>query len=202
MQAAVPQTRACKTTLINLPTEMLLLDTSYLLHSGLVSLKLTNRNLHHRIPPLGAGQLKTATACEKKATRRYIKERADELAGRRTCVLCDGLQPLLRFESPGMPVCKWHDGWFIAKSPPVYLEPGLLHRLAQCSRPSSSSRWFAIPRSMCLHCKDTLLWDVHHCQCPKGGCDSCGMLKVTCFVRLSSISDTPRSSQLRKTADG
>lgn len=166
-------------TLHSLPTEIIQQIASYVPVSTLVSLKLTSRRLLLQLPTPPRGYTKTASSCEIKAIRRYIGERAEAAGGRRKCILCDGLMPIAFFRDPGLPVCKWHDEWFIKSvaSLSAIACPDL-----RFSRVVSGD--LDIDRVLCGHCKMIRGWDAECCNCKAtGDCESCGIWAVSCHLR-------------------
>lgn len=173
-------------TLPTLPPELLHLITTHLPPSSLTSLKLTSKPLYNTLPsPPSPTHTKThpraqpQSDCELHARRRHLSERPLALSGRRKCILCAGPMPLAAFRGRAAPVCKWHDGWFervlVARGLPGSYGDGALERERRV-------------RLLCAHCRVVRGWDVKRCQCEEagegGGCASCGVWEVECWVRL------------------
>lgn len=159
-----------------LPNELIQQVGTYLPISGLVSLKLTTRQLYFQLPSPPQDYIKTAPECEKRAIRRYVAERCDKLGGRRKCILCNGIMPVDLYDGRAEPVCMWHQGWFervivVGKLPERYND-GTVDRQGRT-------------RTLCGHCKLIRGWDVEKCACEvHGGCESCGSWEVECRIKL------------------
>jgi len=161
-----------------LPTEIIQQIANYVPVSGLISLKLASRRLLVQLPSPPQGYIKTASSCEVKAIRRYLGERVEAAGGRRKCILCDGLMPIAFFPDPGLPVCKWHDGWFsrsiASLSAVVCPDRGRADTMVGGS---------GIESVLCGHCKVIRGWDAECCNCnAMGDCGSCGLWTVTCHL--------------------
>jgi hypothetical protein len=167
--------------LATIPTELIQQIATYIPISGLVSLKLTSKQLFFQLPSPPQDYIKTASDCEKRAIRRYVAERCEGAGGRRKCILCNGMMPTDFYGGRVAPVCKWHEGWFervlvVAALPGRYGDDTLERQRRV--------------RTLCGHCKQIRGWDVERCSCEVGGgCDSCGSWEVECRVRLIEAVD-------------
>lgn len=173
------KTGAMLPNLHTLPPEIVQQIASYVPVSALISLKLASPRLFLQLPAPPQGYVKTASRCEIKSIRRYVGERAEARGGRRKCILCDGLMPIVFFRDPGLPVCKWHDGWFSKSA--ASLSAVLRPDVGQTDIMASESE---IARVLCAHCKVIRGWDAECCICKvTGDCESCGVWDVNCHLR-------------------
>lgn len=174
----------------DLPLELLLEISSYLTPSSLIALKLASKQFYATTPaPLGAWY-KIATDCEKAATHRTIQERTELIGGRRKCIMCGILAPVRRF-SGDAPICKWHQARFMSSSMPEYLENPIKIQLLLMTRQAEDAVWIPVTRYYCAHEREVIGWHISTCTC---ACNSCGLHKVTCLVRVSPKMDTPQMS--------
>lgn len=166
------------TSLSSLPTELIHQIATYIPVSGLIALKLTSKQLFFQLPSPPQDYIKTTSECEKRAIRRYVAERCNNLGGRRKCILCSALMPTELYCGRSEPVCKWHQGWFER----VLVVDGLPERYDDDTLDRQTRM-----KTLCGHCKQIRGWNVERCECESsGGCESCGSWEVECRVRLVS----------------
>lgn len=172
-----------------LPVELLHAISHYLPDSSLIALKLSSKQLMSMVVSPRPDWRRSANYCEKRAACRYLSEAQDAGCDKRTCVLCgtyayeDGL-------IDGKPICKAHEGRFMALTTPSCLEPGLKTRLRNLAKELSSAVWISFERTLCVHQKLVMNWDdgPRSCGCD---CESCGHWTIRCYVRVASPSSDP-----------
>lgn len=182
-------------SLTALPPELLLNILSYLSPSSRTSLLLVSKHFRRwatsKIP--SASEIHPSARCEYLALTRYIAEYALLRHDRRRCVICSAVLARDFFHSEVTPICKWHDGWFMALQAPVALEQRFRDMLTEVAQ-RGKTRWVATTRKYCVHQREVVEWHVENCGCR---CGSCGHFDVTCYVRISARDDKPMSWHLR-----
>lgn len=169
-----------RTSLLRLPSELLVQVLSYLLKPSRLALQHVCRGLYDPTPPLQAPMATQLSVCERNALYRANEENSNLRSGKRRCVTCGQLAPLNWFRSETAPICNWHDGWLMKRIVTAILEPEIQLRL-QGLLPYLDC-WVSFERRYCAHSKDIINWDVRDCNCR---CEFCGHFKVTCYVRIS-----------------
>jgi hypothetical protein len=183
--------------LVLLPVELLLAVVDYLPVSSIISLKLTSRHLYEWLPTPSKATVARLSQCERIALERYVSEAAHLLLHQRRCIICGGVQAFDFFRDVA-PICKWHDGWFMAASHrPLVLEPSIRRRIRKLELENSSC-WVTIERSYCVHRREVLGWFMKDCNCE---CNACGHFLVRCHIRVSQDRDGLRGWQLVESAD-
>ena len=182
--------------LLRLPVELLQLIHTYLPLPSRLSLRHVCRDLYNALPtlqpPTHAPATTMSLTCEQKALRRNNEEAELLRRGQKQCITCGTPEDLQYFRWPDVAICAEHDGFFTATAMPAGLEPALQDRLRNFQRANPGVEcWVAIPRTYCVHDKDVLGWHVQSCTC-RGGCQVCGLARVTCFARVPACKNMNR----------
>lgn len=187
-------------TLSALPAELLLQILTHLPPSSRVSLSLVSKHFHHWTSPKHPSTLSTYpnTRCENLAITRYLTSHLLHRLNKRRCLLCGAVQSTTFFRSAVTPICKWHDGWFMALHPPPALESRIRGAVVWLARRGRTC-WVALTRKYCVHEREVVGWFVEDCGC---GCGSCGHFDVVCYVRAAAEGERPRSWRIRDVDGG
>ena len=169
--------------LLALPDELLIYISDLLPLASQISLQHICRHLSIAIS-LPSGKATGPTRCEGQEIHRCSEQNAASQPDKRHCYICLALQPTKRFRSDKVPICNWHDGWFLQATLPKHADRTTRSRLAKL--PQTPERWVALRRTFCAHTRTVIGWLDEQCECPS----DCEHFDVMCYARIPARRST------------